>query len=815
MHKLIQAILNSDEQNTLQQLVTNLRSTGKRYFLRNEIFQAFTELCEQLPQPIQAYHSSSLRQLINYIHELILDENLDDNLNGNLKEKSVWLVLRPWIGSQQMWKLTTDLTKETQMTAQDLLNLRDRQVNREQPHILNIDFKPFYQGSPRISDPRNMGQGLTFLSNYLCSKLMSDFPQWVEALFMALHILEHDRMQLLINAQIESGIELAKQVKLALKFLGEVEADLPYAKVQHDLQALGFEAGWGDTVGRTRETMELLNHLLENPEPAILDAFVSRVPAIFRVVSISIHGWIGQESTLGLPETRSQAAYVLEQARSIEQQIQINIQQSGLDLLGIHPQVIVLTRLIPDCMGTQCNLDWEKIEGTDNACFLRVPFQKFNPAVTDHWIAKAEIWPYLESFAIDAEQKIITKLGGKPNLIIGHYSDGNLVASLLANYFKAVHCQIAHSLEKPKHLFSNLYWQDLDSQYHFSSQFTAELIGMNAADFIITSSYQEIMGTPESVGQYDSYQCFTMPNLYHVTNGIDLFSPRFNRVPPGVNEQIFFPYHQIENRDLEQRTRIQSLLFNQENVHILGHLSHPELRSILAVATIATVKNLTGLVECFGRSPELQKECNLILVTDALDVADVANSDAAKELAKLHTLIYQYNLHGNIRWLGMRLSNVDMGEVYRAIADHQGIFVHFAKFESFGRNILEAMISGLPTFATEFGGSIEIIQDGINGFHINPIDLDVTAKKILQFLNQCQHDHEYWVQLSDRAIQRIQEQYNWQNHTQKLLLLAKIYSFWDCIYSDNREARQRYLEALFYLLYKPRAEQILAEHMER
>ena len=815
MHKLIQAILDSDERNTLQQLVVNLRGTRKRYFLRNEILQAFTELCEQLPQPIQAYHSSSLRQLINYIHELILDENLDNSLNGNLKEKSVWLVLRPWIGSQQVWKLTADLTKETQMNVHELLNLRDRQVNREQPHILNIDFKPFYQGSPRISDPRNMGQGLTFLSNYLCNKLMSDFPHWLEALFMALHILEHDRMQLLINAQIESGIELAKQVKLALKLLSEMDTDLPYAKVHLDMQALGFEPGWGDTVGRTRETMELLNHLLENPEPAILDAFVSRVPAIFRVVSISIHGWIGQESTLGLPETRSQAAYVLEQAHSIEKQLHINIQQAGLDLLDIHPQVIVLTRLIPHCMGTQCDLAWEKIEGTDNAWFLRVPFQKFNPSVTDRWISKSEIWPYIESFAVDAERELIAKLGGKPNLIIGHYSDGNLVAALLANRLNAIHCQIAHSLEKPKHLFSNLYWQDLEPQYHFSSQFTAELIGMNAADFIITSSYQEIMGTPESVGQYDSYQCFTMPNLYHVTNGIDLFSPRFNRVPPGVNEQVFFPYHQIENRDLAQRNRIQSLLFKQEDVHIFGHLFRPEQRPILAVATIATVKNLTGLVECFGRSPELQKECNLILVTDALEVGDVSDSDAAKELAKLHTLIYQHNLHGNIHWLGMRLANSDMGEVYRAIADRQGIFVHFAKFESFGRTILEAMISGLPTFATEFGGSLEIIQDGINGFHINPIDLDGTAKKILQFLNQCQSDRECWIQLSDRSIQRIQEQYNWQNHTQKLLLLAKIYSFWDCIYSDNREARQRYLEVLFYLLYKPRADQILAEHMQR
>jgi hypothetical protein len=34
--------------------------------------------------------------------------------------------------------------------------------------------------------------------------------------------------------------------------------------------------------------------------------------------------------------------------------------------------------------------------------------------------------------------------------------------------------------------------KELDSQYHFSCQFTADLIAMNTADFIITSTYQEV-----------------------------------------------------------------------------------------------------------------------------------------------------------------------------------------------------------------------------------------------------------------------------------------------------------------------------------
>jgi sucrose synthase len=457
MYKLIQAILASDEKQAFSQLVDTLRASDNHYFLRNDILQAFADLPSS-----QAYHSSALSQLMHYTHEIILAED------------SIWLVVRPWIANQQVWRLTPDLASAEQMTLPELLDIRDRQVHHYQPHLLNIDFQPFYQESPVIEDPRNIGQGLAFLNHYLCNKLLTEFQYWLEALFNALQVLEHHGVEFLINDRIKSGVELSQQVKQALQLLGEYAPDYPYEKVHLDLQALGFEPGWGNTVGRACETLELLNRLITDPEPAILSAFVARVPAVFRVVLVSIHGWVGQEGVLGRPETRGQVAYVLEQARSLEKQLLIDIQQSGLDLLGIKPQVIILTRLIPNCTETQCELPWEKVAGTNYVWILRVPFREFNPAVTQNWISKFEIWPYLESFAIDAEQELRQRLGGRPDLIIGNYSDGNLVATLLANRLKTIQCNIAHSLEKPKYLFSSLYWQDLEDQYHFTAQFSAD-----------------------------------------------------------------------------------------------------------------------------------------------------------------------------------------------------------------------------------------------------------------------------------------------------------------------------------------------------
>jgi sucrose synthase len=802
MHELFQAVLNSDEKTALRQLVFALNISGKRYFLRNEILSAFADYCQDSQKPAYFYHSSSLGKLIHYTHEIIIEE------------ENTWFLVRPKIASQEIWRLEANMNYELQ-EPKALLDVRDRLVNRYQPNILEIDTHPFYEGSPNVSDPRNIGQGLTSLNRYLCNQVLTDRQYWLDVLYDVLERREYDGIPLLINDRIHSGSELSQQLKEAIKLVSDRQPDEAYDKFHLDFQQIGFEPGWGNTASRVKETLELLERLFENPEPPILEAFVSRIPAIFRVVLVSIHGWVGQEDVLGRPETMGQVVYVLEQARSLENKLQAEIQLAGLDLLNIKPQVIILTRLIPNCQGTQCGLRVEKLLGAENGWILRVPFGEFNPEVTQNWISKYEIWPYLETFANDAEKELLAQFKGTPNLIIGNYSDGNLVAFLLARRLKAAHCHIAHSLEKPKNLFSNLYWQDLEKQYHFSAQYTADIISMNAADFIVTSSYQEIVGTPDSIGQYESYKCFTMPELYHVINGIDLFSPKFNMVAPGVNENLFFPYSQVEDRDQSVITRVKQLLFDREDPQIFGNLDDPNKRIILAVAPMTAVKNLAGLAECFGKSQELQARCNLIILTSNLHASAATNEAEALEIEKLQEIIKQYNLNGKIRWLGMRLKSVDLAEAYRAIADQQGIFVHFAHFEAFGLTILEAMISGLPTFATQFGGAAEIVGDRDDEFQINPTDLEGTAARILNFIDQCETNPEYWHQISEWVIQRVRNNYNWHLHSNQLLLLAKIYTFWNFVSRENRESLLRYMETLFHLVYKPRAEAILDEHMHR
>ncbi len=57
---------------------------------------------------------------------------------------------------------------------------------------------------------------------------------------------------------------------------------------------------------------------------------------------------------------------------------------------------------------------------------------------------------------------------------------------------------------------------------------------------------------------------------------------------------------------------------------------------------------------------------------------------------------------------------------------------------------------------------------------------------------------------------RVYSTYTWKIHTTKLLFLSRIYGFWNFVSQEDHGDMLRYIEALFYLLYKPRAKQLLA-----
>ncbi len=700
------------------------------------------------------------------------------------------------------------------ITVLEFLKAKEGMVVKEQTNnVPALNFKTFYDKFPSVRDPKSIGRGVEYLNRYLSSKMFTEPEKLRLALFNFLFVHKYKNQQLILNDRIKNTEQLSKNIDKALTFLRKRDDEEPFTEVKHTLQEFGFEQGLGNKVGNLIASLEQLDNLLHSPDHNSLKNFLSGVPMIFNIAVISPHGFFGQEGVLGKPDTGGQVVYILDQVKALEKEMTLSLKTTGVDAV---PKIIILTRLIPNSEGTKSDQRLEKVHETENCWILRVPFRTHNKNVTDNWISRFEIWPYLEEFAEDSFKELSAEFEERPDLIIGNYSDGNLVASILSKKFGVTQCNIAHALEKSKYLYSALYWKNLEDQYHFSVQYTADLLSMNSANFIITSTYQEIAGTEESVGQYESYLNFTMPYLYRVVGGINLFHPKFNIVPPGVNTKIYFSYKENENRLKEIRDELNKLLFeNADDPDVYGKLENPDLLPVFSLARLDKIKNLTSLVRWFGESPQLQEISNLIIVAGVIDENKSTDGEEKEQIRLMYELINHYNLHNKIRWIGKLFRKDQTGEVYRIIADRKGIFVQPALFEGFGLTVLEAMRSGLPVFATMYGGPSEIIQDHISGFHINPVNEKECQEIILSFFDRCKKDPKYWDKISERAIKRVDTAFNWELYSKSLLSLAKIYGFWRYTTNIEMEEMNAYLDVIYHLLYLPRAKQLLEKHNQR
>lgn len=81
----------------------------------------------------------------------------------------------------------------------------------------------------------------------------------------------------------------------------------------------------------------------------------------------------------------------------------------------------------------------------------------------------------------------------------------------------------------------------------------------------------------------ESYTSFSLPGLYRVVEGIDVYDPKFNIVSPGADGDIYFPYTEKERRLTGLHGDIEELLYSSEFEGAVGQLedkSKPILFSV-------------------------------------------------------------------------------------------------------------------------------------------------------------------------------------------------------------------------------------------
>jgi sucrose synthase len=629
---------------------------------------------------------------------------------------------------------------------------------------------------------------------------------------------------LLVSPQrIDSPGALAAALLRADRHLDDLPDETPYAGVAAArMAALGLERGWGATVGLARDAMRNLLDVLEAPSAESLERFLARLPLVTDVVVLSPHGYFGQDdSVLGRPDTGGQVVYLLDASRGIEAELRRRLAEAGLE--DVEPRVVIVTRLIPDAAAdTTCAQRLEKITGTESAVILRVPFRTPDGAVLRQWVSRFDVAPYLERYALDVERELLAMLGRPPSLIIGNYTDGGMVATLLEQRMNTIQCHIAHALEVSKYQDADLMWRRYSPRYHFDCVVLSDLIAINNADFVIASSAQEIRGDPREafLGQYEAMRSLVLPGLCRVVNGVDIFDPKFNVVPPGCDADCYFPFTEPARRLTALKPELEALVYGEETgPHLArGSIGDPERRKLPLLFTMARldrVKNLASLVEWYGQSPRLQQLCNLVIVGGVVDPSATDDREERSECERMHHLFEAYNLDKRCRWLVAQKARVRNGELYRMVADSRGAFVQPATFEAFGLTVVEAMATGLPTFATKNGGPSEIIRHGVSGFHIDPFHGAACTELIASFFESAARDESVWQKVSQGALKRVQERYTWTHYSRRLLDLTSVYSFWRVVSDLERVETRRYLQSLYVLLLRSRVEAAARAAAER
>jgi sucrose synthase len=787
---------------SLYQLFRNYFDIKKPFLLTSELDETFRIFCTK--KSLKDLEDSNIAHIIHYSQE------------AALQEPWMYLSVRWNISNWQYFRFNTEHITCDQISVNEWLQFKE---HLKEPQLVGdnwipeLDLRPFERGFPHLKETRSIGRGVEFLNRHLSGRMFDEQGNGIQKLFHFLRIHQLGGQPLLLNDHIENVEQLRRALEQAMHMLELQNDKSEWNDYASRLQKLGFETGWGQTASQIKDMMRLLSDILEAPDPQMLEAFLSLIPMIFRLLIVTPHGYFGQSNVLGLPDTGGQVVYILDQVRALEKEMLEHLAYHGID---IEPQIVVLTRLIPDAGTTNCNQRLEHVDGTRNVRILRVPFRNNEGEIVHQWISRFDIWPYLERFTIDAEKEVLAEMGGQPDLIIGNYSDGNLVASLLSQRLNVTQCNIAHALEKTKYLYSALYWKDYEEEYHFSCQFTADLISMNTADFIITSTYQEIAGSQHSIGQYESYSTFTLPGLYRVINGVNIYDPKFNIVSPGADPEIFFPYYKKDQRLAGLHDTIHQLLFDKERKDARGFFKDHNKPLLFTIARLDSIKNITGLVEWYGQSDSLRSLVNLFVVGGFTDESLSNDDDEKSQIRKMHQLMNDYHLDKQVRWINMQTDKNLVGELYRFVADSRGAFVQPAHFEAFGLTVIEAMTSGLPTFATCYGGPLEVIEHGISGFHIDPNHGNRVADLIADFFNTCKKNPDLWNKVSKGAIQRVEHHYTWKLYAKRLLSLSRIYGFCKYISNIEREETRRYLELFYSLMYRKLAYQIpLAKQKEQ
>lgn len=321
------------------------------------------------------------------------------------------------------------------------------------------------------------------------------------------------------------------------------------------------------------------------------------------------------------------------------------------------------------------------------------------PCGPKRFLPKEELGPYLEQFAEEVAEEIHDE-----QIIHSHFWDGGRVGDFLRKDRFWLHT--SHSLGRRK--LASLP----DADYsRFRERIAVETNVIEGCDQVVASTMSE---------QRDL---------------VTLYGAKMEKVtvfPPGVDANRFRP---PKSKDKVKK----ELGFSNNGPLILslGRLDERKGFDLYFRAAAEVIRKLSN-------------RCSPQFVLSAGVVEGHPHEVAERD--RLRELVRSLDIEDAVRWLPV-LPEAEVPRYYRA-AD---VFVMPSRYELFGMVMLEAMASGVPVVATEFGGPPEVITDGETGLLIDPVDIAELADAIAELAT----DPERRRRMGAAARMRVEQSYSW------------------------------------------------------
>ncbi|MHA1797233.1 MAG: glycosyltransferase [Candidatus Helarchaeota archaeon] len=334
------------------------------------------------------------------------------------------------------------------------------------------------------------------------------------------------------------------------------------------------------------------------------------------------------------------------------------------------------------------------------------------PCGPKEFVRKEDMYPLLGEFAQNL-LKFVDKNGLKYRVIHSHYWDGGVAAMKVA---KSLNIPLIHT----NHSAGRLKKKVLDSKdlkYDIRIREEDNILAYAKGVLALTET--------EKKSLIEEYK-LPAEKIYVVPGGLDLSQ--------------FYPVNDIEKAKKELNVKEKNVIFALGRTDPRKGFEWLIKTMPLVIKEVNDVKLYIGggsLPEYLHEdSPELKEKRRLIKISEDLNVVD------------------------NVHFTG-HLSDEDVTKFY-SISD---TFVVPSIYEPFGLVLLEAMACKTVVIATNNGGPVNIIDDGVDGFLVNVKDTKQFAEKIIKVLTDEELKEKMTLAGYEKAINR----YSWQTVSKRVL----------------------------------------------